>query len=476
MTQAIKQDLEAKLKTLRDAFNANQAPDLALRKHWLRSLRASMKQHQEELIEAMQRDFGTRSGDEIRLVELLPIYASIKENLKHIRKWMKPERRALPWYLMPGKVRVHRQPLGVVGVITPWNYPVQLGFVPMLQALAAGNRVLLKLSEFSPETNKVAEKIINTAFSDKEVIVISEGGADVGKEFSKLPLDHLIFTGSTQVGKLVMASAAENLVPVTLELGGKSPVIIGSKANFRQAAESIAFGKGVNSGQTCVAPDYILCPEDKLDEFIQALKTAFNKYWKNIEDNQEYGGLIHKARYEKIYSLMDDAKKKGFKVIPLHDEEPSAELPEGKQFPPVVIVNPTTEAAVMQEEIFGPLLPIISYKNITDAVEFINNGERPLALYHFSHDRGEQNFVLNKTKSGDMCQNDSLLHVGLDNAPFGGVGASGMGAYHGKEGFLTFTYSRTCLTRYKFDANFLMRPPYKNKPWLGWIFKLISRG
>lgn len=475
MTQEVKQDLENKLNILREAFNANQAPDLALRKHWLRSLRSAIKQHEEELIAGMQKDFGSRSAVEIRLVELLPTMATIKENLKNMRKWSKPERRQIPWYLMPGKIRVHHQPLGVVGIITPWNYPEQLGIIPMIQALAAGNRVMLKLSEFSLETNKVTEKIIKTAFSEKEVIVIPDGDGQVGAEFSKLPFDYLFFTGSTKVGKLVMESAAKNLVPVTLELGGKSPVIIGSKANFKQAAESIAFGKGINSGQTCVAPDYILCPEDKLDDFIQALKTAFNKYWKTISGNNEYGGLIHENRYKTIYSLMDDAKQKGFKVIPLHDQEPSADMPASKQFPPVLIVNPTSEAAVMQEEIFGPLLPIISYKNIKEAVEFINKGDRPLALYHYCHDKNEQNYVLNNTQSGDMCQNDSLLHAGLDNAPFGGVGASGMGAYHGKEGFLTFTHPRTCLTRWRFDANFLMRPPYKNKPWLGWIYKIISR-
>jgi coniferyl-aldehyde dehydrogenase len=358
---------------------------------------------------------------------------------------------------LPGRAEIRWQPLGVIGIVSPWNYPVQLAFAPLAGALAAGNRALLKPSELVPATSALLADAVRETFDPEHVHVVV-GGPEMGEAFTRLPFDHLVFTGSTRVGKLVMRAAAENLVPVTLELGGKSPAIVLDDANLADAARSIASGKLYNAGQTCIAPDYALVPEGKLDAFVRELSTAVAGMYPTLRDNPDYTSVVNDRHRARLVGYVDEARQAGVRVVELN---PKGESFDGsRKLPPTVLVEPGDDLAVMQEEIFGPLLPIRTYGSTDDAIRFVNDRPRPLALYVFGRGNAGIERVLDRTVAGGVTVNDVLLHIAQDDLPFGGVGPSGMGHYHGREGFEAFSKKKPVFHQARVNASGLLRPPY----------------
>ncbi|MGF6167835.1 coniferyl-aldehyde dehydrogenase [Pseudomonas moraviensis] len=455
--------LDRQFQAQRAAYAANPMPPAAQRQQWLKALRDLLNAERQALIEAISADFSHRSADETLLAELMPSLHGIHYASRHLKKWMKPSRRKVGMAFQPASAKVVYQPLGVVGVIVPWNYPLYLAVGPMVGALAAGNRVMLKLSESTPATGLLLKQLLARIFPEDLVCVVL-GEADVGMAFSRLPFDHLLFTGSTSVGKHVMRAAAENLTPVTLELGGKSPAIVSRDVPLKDAAERIAFGKTLNAGQTCVAPDYVLVPEDRLGAFVEAYRQAVKGFYPTLADNADYTAIINERQLARLNAYISDATSKGALLIPLFEQG------QGRRMPHSVLLNVSDEMSVMQDEIFGPLLPIVPYRDLEQAFAYINQRPHPLALYYFGYDKREQHRVLHETHSGGVCLNDTLLHVAQDDMPFGGIGPSGMGHYHGHEGFLTFSKAKGVLIKQRFNAARLIYPPYGTS-----IQKLIQK-
>ena len=442
------------LEQQRAAFVREGAPDLALRLGHLQRLKRLLLDNQEEIAGAISADFGHRPSQETRLADLFPTVAGIDYLHRHVAKWMRPERRGVAWYFRPGRARVLYQPLGVVGIIAPWNYPIFLAFPPMAAALAAGNRVMLKPSEFTPATSALLAKLLGELFSTEQVAVVT-GGPDIGAAFASLPFDHLFFTGSTAVGRKVMQAASEHLVPVTLELGGKSPAIVERGFPLDRAAGSIASGKLLNAGQTCVAPDYALVPAEAVELFIVAMTAAVRRLYPTIGGNPDFTSIVNEGHYQRLARLVDDARAKGARIVELA----TGSAPD-RIFAPVLIASVTDDMKVMQEEIFGPILPIVAYQHLDDAIEYVNARPRPLSLYLFGNAGTGRNAVLRGTTSGDVTINDTLMHIAQEDLPFGGIGASGMGSYHGYEGFRTFSHAKGVFTQSRINAISLMRPPY----------------
>ncbi|MBF8743738.1 coniferyl aldehyde dehydrogenase [Pseudomonas guariconensis] len=462
-------DLQATFAAQRTAFGANPMPPAAQRRQWLKSLRELLLEHQQPLIEAIDRDFEGRSADETLLAELLPSVQGLRHAERHLHRWMKPSRRKVGLAFQPARAQVLYQPLGVVGVIVPWNYPLLLAIGPLTGALAAGNRVMLKLSEATPATGLLLKALLERVFPSDLVSVVL-GEVEVGQAFSRLPFDHLLFTGATTVGRHVMSAAAQNLTPVTLELGGKSPAIVSGSVPLDTAAERIAFGKLVNAGQTCVAPDYVLVPRERLDAFAEAYRRAVHRLYPRIADNPDYSAIINPRQLQRLEHLLADARDKGARVLDLYPGEPR----QGRRLPPHLVLEASDDMQVMQDEIFGPLLPLVPYDTLEQALAYVQQRPRPLALYYFGYDRGEQAHVLRHTHSGGVCLNDTLLHVAQDDLPFGGIGASGMGHYHGHEGFLTFSKAKAVLAKQRLNAARLIYPPY-GKALQRLVFKLFIR-
>jgi coniferyl-aldehyde dehydrogenase len=456
-------ELQRMYDSQRRAFAANPMPVAGQRLQWLDSLRQLLSNEREALIDAISADFSHRSADETLLAELMPSLHNIHYARRHLKKWMRASRRSVGMAFQPASAKVIYQPLGVIGVIVPWNYPLYLAIGPLVGALAAGNRVMLKLSESTPATGELLKKLFAQVFPEDLVSVVL-GEADVGEAFSRLPFDHLLFTGATSVGRHVMRAAAENLTPVTLELGGKSPAIVSHDVPLKDAAERIAFGKTLNAGQTCVAPDYVLVPKDRIDEFVDAYKKAVTRFYPTLADNPDYTAIINPRHMARLNNYLADATSKGATVISLYEEG------QGRRMPFSLLLGVKDEMLVMQDEIFGPLLPIVPYERIEQAFDYINQRPRPLALYYFGYNKAEQKRVLEQTHSGGVCLNDTLLHVAQDDLPFGGIGASGMGHYHGHEGFLTFSKAKGVFIKQRFNAARLIYPPYGNA-----IQKLIQR-
>jgi len=419
---------------------------------------SAVKGRQDEMIEAITRDFGNRSSRETKIAEVLMFLDAVKYIRAHLRGWMKPSSRHVSLTYQPASVRVDYQPLGVVGIIAPWNYPFALAFGPTAIAVAAGNRVMVKPSEYTPASSELIARICADVFDRADVAVV-QGGPEVGAEFARLPFDHILYTGSTHVGREVMRAAAENLVPVTLELGGKSPAIVHADYPVEKAAARITWGKWVNSGQTCIAPDYVLVPEEKRDEYVEAIKAAATRSYPTLASNSDYTSIVNDRHYARVRKLVDDATAKGARAIPINPA--NEELPpESRKIPPTLLVDVTDEMRVMQDEIFGPVLPIVTYRDLDDAIAYVNDHPRPLALYYFDDDDSRVERVLTRTVSGGAAVNETLLHYGMDDAPFGGVGPSGMGSYHGREGFETFSHKKTVLRQAKLNASALLAPPY----------------
>ena len=424
----------------------------------LKLLKAAILSKEKEIVLAMSEDYGFRSHDDTKIADILPTIMGINYAIKRIKKWMKPSKRHVGVLFQPAKGFVMYQPLGVVGIITPWNYPVFLALGPLSTALAAGNRVMIKMSEFTPATNKVLIQLINDCFGTDKVAVF-DGGPSVSAHFSQQAYDHLLFTGSTRVGKLVMAAAAKNLTPVTLELGGKSPTIIDDNIDMKDAVSRFILGKTLNAGQTCVAPDYILCPEHRIEELEQTCIKQFKKMSSGIANNPDYTSIINDAQFERLQMWLTDAKDKGAKISVVTDTDEKLNNQQRK-IPLTLVSQVSDDMLLMQDEIFGPILAIVSYKKLSDAIEYINARPRPLALYLCSHDKNVQKKVMEQTHAGGMCINDATLQVAQDDMPFGGIGPSGMGQYHGREGFLTFSKAKSVLVKGKFNSSVLVFPPY----------------
>jgi acyl-CoA reductase-like NAD-dependent aldehyde dehydrogenase len=443
---------------MREAQRHAPAPSYAERCAWLDALLAMLRENQPAIEQAVSADFGGRSCHETRLTEIFFLVSTIKYVRAHLRGWMKPRARSVPFTFLPGRAKVFYQPLGIVGVIAPWNYPFQLALGPVVYALAAGNRVLVKPSEYTPHAAALLHRLIGECFGS-DVMQVVIGGAEVGEAFSHLPFDHLLFTGSTPVGRMVMRAAAENLVPVTLELGGKSPVIVHQSFSPERAAVSIAFGKWLNAGQTCIAPDYVLVHESQRDALVDGVVAHTRKTYPTIKDNPDYTSVISPRHYQRLRGLIEDAQTRGARTIQI---KPQAEQihDDAHRLPPTVLLDVRDDMKVMQEEIFGPVLPIITYRTLDDAIAFVNNRPRPLALYYFDDDASRARSVLERTTSGGAVLNDTMMHFGIDDLPFGGVGGSGMGAYHGIEGFETFSHKKGTFVQSRVNGAFLLSPPY----------------
>jgi len=449
------------LRDQQQAYKLSPAPSIDYRKSQLITLKSALLSYQDQLVSALNKDYGQRARQDTLIADILPCVMNINYTLKHLKQWSKPHRRHAGLLLSPAKVTVHYQPLGVVGIMVPWNFPVMLSIGPLIGALAAGNRAMIKLSEFTPATNLVIITMLGTIFDAKTVAVI-EGEAEVAATFSALPFNHLIFTGSTTTGRHVMRAAANNLTPITLELGGKSPVIIADDMPIETAVERLIFGKCLNAGQICVAPDYIFCPEKKVDDFIlayqQQFKKMYPKHTTNASDtNKDYANIINDTQHKRLLSWLDDAIEKGAKVVPADGEVINR---SSRQLATQLITQVSDDMKLMQEEIFGPLLPIMPYQKLDDVIHYINERPRPLALYIMSFNKNTQQLLLNTTHSGGVCINDTITHVAADDAPFGGIGDSGMGHYHGREGFLTLSKAKTVLAQGKINTGKLVHPPY----------------
>jgi coniferyl-aldehyde dehydrogenase len=410
---------------------------LDVRRDRLERLRSLIAGNEAALAESISRDFGVRSRTETELLEIVPTLNAIRHARRNLARWMRPERRRVDALFQPASARVRHEPLGVIGIISPWNYPLQLAVSPLVDALAAGNRAMVKPSELTPEFSELLRRLVAERFDEAEVAVIT-GGVEVGQAFASLRFDHLLFTGSTEVGRKVYQAAAANLVPVTLELGGKSPTIICPDYDLAKAARSVAFGKFVNAGQTCIAPDYVLVPEGREGAFADALTAQVRHSYPSIAGNDDYSGLISERHRRRLADAVETARQAGATVL-CHDDEGARA--EGK-IGPTILLDAPDSSLFLTEEIFGPVLPILPYRDLDEAIAFVAARERPLALYCFSNDRRTQRRVLDGAISGGVTLNGTLMHVAQENLPFGGVGASGIGAYHGQEGFKRFSHAR----------------------------------
>ncbi len=419
----------------------------------------SVANHQDAIVEAVAADFGRRSARETQLLEIFPLVDEIRFVKRHLRGWMQPGSALANWQFLPSRTKIIYQPLGVVGVIGAWNYPVLLTLSPLVNALSAGNHVLVKPSELAPATAEILRQMISEAFPEDYVSVVT-GGPDVASAFSELPFDHILFTGSERVGKLVMKAAAENLTPVTLELGGKSPALVHESYSMATAADRVCSAKFWNAGQTCIAPDYVLVPLNKVEEFAHKCETVISKRYPRAASNADYSHLISQAAWERMRDLVDDARCKGARVLQMDSKDADA---RSRFFPPTLILGADNTMRVMQAEIFGPILPIVTYSSIDDALRFINSRPRPLALYYFDRNKSRIGKVLEQTVSGGAAINDCIFHFAQHHLPFGGVGASGMGAYHGFDGFCAFSKKKGVLLQNSFVGSFLdraLKPPY----------------
>jgi coniferyl-aldehyde dehydrogenase len=446
------------LDEIKAAYAAEPNPTLEVRLERIGRIEQMISANEEKICKVLAADFGTRHSIESRLIEFQMIYQACKHVRKHLKEWMKPQLVPTPGFLGSSHAWTEMQSMGVVGVMSPWNYPVQLALVPAIAAFAAGNRVWLKPSERSSRTSGFLAALIQEYFHPSEFCV-SVGGAELAESFAALPFDHLFFTGSGEIGKKVMRAAADHLTPVTLELGGKSPAIVDPSANLKDAAASIIYGKLVNGGQTCIAPDYAVVHASDYDEFVQELQNAAKKQFTNPE---EFTSTIDEHQLGRWHQLVQDAVDHGALAIPLIASAENTQL----AFMPVALLNVSEDALIMQEEIFGPILPIVAINDISSAIRYINERPMPLALYWFGKNQEVMERILNETRSGGVTINDTLLHAAVEDLPFGGAGASGMGAYHGKAGFEAFSHRKSVLeVRGCFGFNFLrgtelVRPPY----------------
>lgn len=427
---------------------------------------ALLVDHGQELVDAMSEDFGHRSVEQSWMTDIVPSIKAAKHARKHLRGWMRPERRPVefPLGLLGARARLEYQPKGVIGIIVPWNFPVQLTFGAVAGAFAAGNRCMVKASEFTPVTSDRMAELAARYFAQDELAFVT-GGPEVGQAFSALPFDHLIFTGATGVGRHIMRAAAANLTPVTLELGGKSPVIVGRTADVARTAQRVAMGKTLNAGQICLAPDYMLVPREQEAEVVSSFVGAVKSMYPTMLTNPDYTSVVNARHRDRLQSYLDDAREKGAEVIEINPANEDFASSNGNKMPVYVVRNVDDGMKVMQDEIFGPIMPIKTYDRVDEAIGYVNDHDRPLGLYYFGEDAAEQRTVLDTTVSGGVTVNDVIFHVAVEDLPFGGVGPSGMGSYHGIEGFRTFSHAKSVYTQPRINvmklAGFL--PPYGDR-------------
>jgi coniferyl-aldehyde dehydrogenase len=463
----IQTGLNAILDRQRAAFLRDGPPSLADRRRDLTKLKEAILAREDHFAAALNQDFGHRSREESLLLDVASTVSSINYLHRNLACFMRPQRRRVAMIFRPGTNRVVYQPLGVIGIVSPWNYPVGLALVPLATALAAGNRAMLKPSEMVPATTALIASMLAETFAPEQVAVVT-GDAKVGSAFSSLAFDSMLFTGSIPVGKAVMRAASDNLVPVTLELGGKSPVIIERGYDLRTAARRVAYGKLTNGGQTCVAPDYVLVPEGDVEAFTARFQQEAEKLYPNIGDNPNYTWIVNDHHFARLNSMIVDAQAKGARVIEI-GRQSAGSSSQSRLFLPKLVLDATDAMTVLQEEIFGPVLPVLPYRNLEDAVAYVNARPRPLALYFFGPDGPGRRMVLERTTSGNVTVNDTILHYAQEDLPFGGVGMSGMGAYHGREGFESMSHPKGVFEQARFNLTDLLRPPF------GKVFDLLLR-
>ncbi len=457
------EEMEELLRRQRAAFTAARPEEFSVRRDRIKRTIALLVDHKDALCKAMSADFGNRSIDQSMMTDIAGPINFGKYCLKNLDGWAKPEKRKVqfPLGLLGAKAQLRYEPKGVIGIMSPWNFPVQLTMTPLLQVFAAGNRAMIKPSEFTEATSELMADLIGEYFASEEAVVIT-GSPEVAQAFSNLQFDHLVFTGSTATGRRVMEAAGRNLVPVTLELGGKSPVVLGRSADFAKAGERIALGKMMNAGQICLAPDYMVVPEESEDVAIDGVRQGVAKMYPTLLDNDDYASIVTDRHFDRLQGMVEDAKAKGAEVIEVNPANEDFSNSNARKMPLTILKNVTEDMQAMQEEIFGPVLPVKTYKAVDEAVDYINAHDRPLGLYYFGADSTEREQVLSTTISGGVTVNDVIFHVGMDDLPFGGVGPSGIGSYHGIEGFREFSHARSVYTQPKLDVAALggFKPPY----------------
>ncbi len=456
---------------LRAAHAAEPWPEWPAREERLRRLLRVVREHERDIAAAIHQDFGNRPAIETEIAEVWPSLDEIKGALSHGRRWMKPRRAGVTKWFLPARARIVPQPLGVIGIIVPWNYPLYLAVPPLAAALAAGNRAMLKLSEFTPAYSALMQRLLGEAFSADEVAVVT-GGPEIAAQFSALPFDHLLFTGSTPVGRKVMAAAAPNLTPVTLELGGKSPGVVTPGYPMDHAAERILVGKLLNAGQTCIAPDYVLVHRPELGAFVQAAQRQARRMYPGGLADPNYCSIVNDRQYSRLLAEVDEAQGRGSAGVPLFAGEQRSD-PQHR-LAPLLLVDPPVDTRVMNEEIFGPVLPVVPYDTVEQAMRFVRERPHPLALYWFDRDKARTETAMRELPAGGMTVNDTLLHIAQENLPFGGVGASGMGHYHGRWGFETFSKLKPVFLQSPVNALSLFLPPYSRlaRTMLHWMKRL----
>lgn len=440
-------------------------PSAKQRIEWIDKAIALLVGHKEEISDALREDFGHRSVHASQFMDVCGSIGPLKFAKAHLKSWMKREKRKVSpaiLGLFGARAYIEYQPKGVVGVISPWNFPFTLSFTPLAGIFAAGNRVMLKPSEITPRCSALMERMFASAYDETELALFT-GGPEVGAAFTHLAFDHLLFTGATSIAYQVQRAAAENLVPTTLELGGKSPVIIGESADMKLTANRVMFGKTMNAGQICLAPDYVLVPRAKTAEFVSAATAAVNTMFPTLKDNPDYTSVINQRHYDRLLGFVEDAKQKGAEIVELNPARENFTQQPFYKIPPMLVLNPTDDMKVMQDEIFGPLLPVKSYDSLDEAIGYVNQKARPLGLYYFGQNSDEREQVVTRTTSGGVSINDVIMHVAMEDLPFGGIGPSGMGAYHGVDGFRTFSHAKAVLQQTSRDLAAMLRPPYGAK-------------
>jgi len=453
------------LEAQKQAHLKEGAPSPRRRRDWLDRAIGLLVSHKDAIADVLREDFGHRSVQASLLTDVAGSIASLKHARAHLKQWMQREKRSVSPALLGvlgAKAYVEYQPKGVVGVISPWNFPINLTFTPLAGIFAAGNRAMIKPSEFTPRTAELMARMFHSAYEETEVAVFT-GGPEVGAAFSRLPFDHLLFTGATSIAYRVARAAAENLVPLTLELGGKSPAIVGRSADLELTAKRVMLGKTLNAGQICLAPDYVLLPKEKVGGFVSAADAAVKAMYPTLKENPDYTSVIDLRHYERLRGYVDDARAKGAEIVELNPAREDFRQQPFYKIPPTLVLNPTDNMEVMQDEIFGPLLPVKTYERVEEAIEYVNAKPRPLGLYYFGSDSAEEKQVLERTVSGGVTVNDVVMHVSMEDLPFGGIGPSGMGAYHGIEGFRTFSHAKAVFRQAKMDVTAMLRPPYGEK-------------
>ncbi|RNF51604.1 coniferyl aldehyde dehydrogenase [Marinomonas hwangdonensis] len=460
------EEMHQAFERLKSLAQRHTMPTLEERLQCLKRLEVALLHSERSLLAALQKDFGHRALEESRLLELVPAMGEIKHAKRHLKQWMRPSKRRVHLSTLPASAKVVYQPKGVVGMISPWNYPVLLCLGPLIGALAAGNRVMLKVSEYCPETNKVLRDIVDRSLGENWLEMV-EGDADVANAFSLLPFDHLLFTGSTSVGRIVMRNAAENLTPVTLELGGKSPLLVAPSADLKDTAKKLVFGKLLNAGQTCVAPDYVFCHQDQKQDLVDYIKQELADYYPEGVLSSDYTSLINSRQFDRLQGYLEEARAEGVECDNLMPQGPAYR--DGK-LALHVLHQPTDDLRVMQDEIFGPLLPILLYSDMEEALSYIHQRPRPLAMYLFTQQTEDQRRCEERIASGSLVINHTLIQVAQADLPFGGIGPSGMGLYHAEEGFRSFSHSKSVLHKRGRNVLALLRPPYRRP-----IHRLVAR-